>query len=76
MPSYKWISVFFFVLLGYFALVYSVEAHGSTVCSRQTFHPTDCSPSSSSDEVETNNDDGDDERGNIEEEIPSVIPFS
>ena len=43
-----------------------------TECSRQTFSPVDCPTSSGQEET---NDDGDDDRGNIEEQIPSVIPF-
>jgi len=70
--SFKWISVFFLVLLGYFATISSDDVQGSTECSRQTFSPVDCPTSSGEDET---NDDGDGDRGNIEEQIPSVIPF-
>ena len=50
----------------------SIDAQGSTECSRQTFSPVDCPTSSGQEET---NDYGDDDRGNIEEQIPSVIPF-
>jgi hypothetical protein len=73
---YKWISISYFVLLlGYFALTSSLDAQGSTEieCVRQTFSPVDCPKSSS--EEETNNDGDDDNTGNIEDQIPSVIPF-
>jgi hypothetical protein len=72
LSSSKWISVFFLVLLGYFAIVSSIDVQGSTECDRQTFSPMDCPPSSSG-EDESNN--GIDDSGNIEEEIPSVLPF-
>jgi hypothetical protein len=71
LPSFKWMSVFFLVLLGYFAIVSSVDVQGSIECDPQTFSPVDCP---TSEDEETNNDD-DDDRGNIEEQIPSVIPF-
>jgi hypothetical protein len=71
LPSFKWISVFFLVLLGYFAIVTSFDAQGSIECNRQVFSPVDCPPLSPSEE-ETNNDD---DRGKIEEQIPSVMPF-
>jgi hypothetical protein len=60
------------VLLGYFAILSSVDALGSAECSRQTFSPVDC-PHSSSEQGKSNyyNED----EGNIEEQIPSVIPF-
>ena len=63
------------LLLGYFALTYSLDAQGSTETERdrQTFSPEDCPQSSSEDG--TNNDGDDDNTGNIEEQIPSVIPF-
>jgi len=61
------------VLLGYFATVSGFDAQGSTECSRQTFSPVGCPPSSSGQEESNNNKEDDD--GNIEEQIPSVIPF-
>jgi hypothetical protein len=70
--SYIWVSVFFLILLGYFVTVSSFDVQGSTDCSRQTSSPVDCPPSSS--EKGTENDD-DDDSGNIEEQIPSVLPF-
>jgi hypothetical protein len=72
--SHKWISISFLTLiLGYFAFVSSVDAQGSIECNHQPFPPVDCPPLSPSEE-ETINDD-DDDSGNIEEQIPSVIPF-
>lgn len=68
-PSFKWISVLSILLLGYFTVVSSGDAQGSTECDRQ---PVDCP--ASSDEEETNNEDND-AIGNIEEQIPTVIPF-
>jgi hypothetical protein len=73
--SYKWISIFFpALLLGYFALTSSLDAQGSTEieCDRQTFSPVDC-PQLSVEETDTDGDE--DDTGNIEEQIPSVIPF-
>ena len=74
--SYKWISISFLVLLlVYFTLTSSFEAQGSTEteCDRQTLSPVDCPPLTSEDE-ETENA-IDEQGGNIEEQIPSVIPF-
>jgi len=73
--SYKGTSIFFLIFLsGSFAIVFGgldhIYVQGSVDCDRQTFSPVDC-PTSSGEE-ETNNDD---DRGNIEEQIPSVIPF-
>lgn len=64
-PSFKWISAFSILLLGYFTVVSSGDAQASTECDRQTFSPVDC-PASSEDN---------DAIGNIEEQIPTVIPF-
>lgn len=50
----------------------TIDAQGSTECDRQTFSAVDCPTSSGEDET---NYDGDDDTGNIEEQIPSVIPF-
>lgn len=78
--SYRWVSIFFLVLLSTFSVIMFgglnyIHVHGSVDCDRQTFSPVDCPPSSSSSgEEETDNDDEGD-GGNIEEEIPSVIPF-
>ena len=76
--SYKWISFsFLLLLLVYFALTSSLEAQGTTTteteCDRQTRSPVDCPPLSSEDK-ETEND-IDEQGGNIEEQIPSVLPF-
>ena len=62
------------LLLGYFALTSSLDAQGSTEteCNQQTFSSVDCPESSP--EEQPNSDD-DDDIGNIEEQIPSVIPF-
>jgi hypothetical protein len=74
LSSSKWISGSFLVLLGYFAIVSSIDVQGSIECDRQAFSSVDCPPSSSG-EDETNNNDDDDDSGNIEEQIPSVLPF-
>lgn len=74
--SYKCMSIFFLVLLlGYFAITSSHDAQGSTEteCSLQTFSPEECPQYSSEEETNTIGDD--DDSGNIEEQIPSVIPF-
>jgi hypothetical protein len=71
-PSFKWISAFSILLLGYFTVVSSGDAQGSTECDRQTFSLVDC-PISSEEEA-TNNEDNV-AIGNIEEQIPTVIPF-
>lgn len=68
--SFKWVSVFFLLLLGYVIIVSSVDVQGSIECDRQAFSPEDCPPSSSEEE-EANSGDS----GNIEDQIPSVIPF-
>jgi hypothetical protein len=54
-------SVSVFSDLGY------IQAHGSTVCNRQTFSLVNCPGSLSSD--------GDIDRNYIEQQIPLVIPF-
>ena len=56
-------------------VTFSLEAQGSTEteCDRQTLSPVDCPPLSSEDE-ETEND-IEEQGGNIEDQIPSVIPF-
>jgi hypothetical protein len=66
--------IFLALLLGYFVFVPSVDAQVSIECSQQTFPPVDCPPLSPSEE-EINNDEDDDDVGNIEQQIPSVIPF-
>ena len=70
LSSFKWIPVFL-VLLGYIAVV--PNAKGSIECGTEMFSPIDCPPILSAEE-ETNNNTGRHE-GNIEEQIPSVIPF-
>jgi hypothetical protein len=49
----------------------SIDAYASTDCDRQSSSSVDCQLSS--EESENNNDD--DDSGNIEDQIPSVIPF-
>lgn len=61
------VSLFFIVLLGYSSIVPSIDAQGSTDCNRQTSSPVDCPTSAENEE----NDAG----GNIEDRIPSVLPF-
>jgi hypothetical protein len=68
-------SIFLLVLLsGFFVVTFGgldhINVQGSVNCDPQTSSPADC-PAPSGEE-ETNDDD---DRGNIEEEIPSVIPF-
>jgi hypothetical protein len=62
------------LLSGFTAIAFGgldhIYVHGSVDCDRQTFSLTECHESSSTLE-ETNNDDN----GNIEQQIPSVIPF-
>jgi hypothetical protein len=59
-------------------LEHGIDAQGSIGCDRQVFSPVDCPPSPSG-EDETNNDDDDDDddddSGNINKQIPSVLPF-
>ena len=69
LPSFIWISVFFLLLVGYSEIMSGIDAHASADRDRQS---VDCSPSSSGGGSE-NDIDGD--SGNIEEQIPSVIPF-
>lgn len=76
--SYKRLSTFFLLLLsGFSASTFGgldhIYVQGSVDCDRQTFSLVDC-PESSSGEEGTNNDENDDGQ-NIEEQIPSVIPF-
>jgi hypothetical protein len=85
--TFKWIPLLFLVLLGYFAIASSVYAQESVACDPPAFSPVDCPPTSSGEEVINNdgdeaeiNNDGtdiniDDDVGNIEEQIPSVLPF-
>jgi hypothetical protein len=73
-PSCNWISVFILVLLGYFAIIADVYAQVSMDCSHQKFSLVDC-PSSSSEREGSYVDENDKDAGNIEEQIPSVIPF-
>jgi hypothetical protein len=78
--KYKCIIVLFLVSIlvllgrGSFPHTSTLYAQGSIECDRQTFSPVDCHTSSSGQE-ELNNDNENDDRGNIEEQIPSVIPF-
>jgi hypothetical protein len=65
-----WVSVFFLILLGNFVVMLGLDAQASTNCSRQASSSGDC-PTSSDDEKKSNNDN----RGNIENQIPSVLPF-
>jgi hypothetical protein len=68
-PSLIWISFFLLILLGY-GFMTSIDAYASTDCDQQSSSSEDCPPSSS-EGSENDNDDG----GNIEEQIPSVLPF-
>ena len=71
LPLFIWISVFFLLLLEYFGNTSGIDLHASVNCDPQSFSPVDC-PSSPSEESSNDNDD---DSGNIEEEIPSVLPF-
>ena len=73
-----WISVFILVVLVGSTAVTNRYAQASVDCSRQIFSLVDCPPPSSSEEdVLDNSDDSINvDSGNIEEQIPSVIPFS
>jgi hypothetical protein len=69
--------IFFLGLLsGFFVIAFGgldhIDVQGSIDCDPQTFSSVDCPSSSGEEETENDNDD---DRGNIEEEIPSVIPF-
>jgi hypothetical protein len=72
LPACIWISVFFLLLLGHFGIMTGIDAYASTDCDGQSSSSVNC-PSSSSEESE--NDNNDDNSGNIEDQIPSVIPF-
>jgi hypothetical protein len=76
--SLKWTSVFILVLLlGFYVIVFNglghIHAQEFTDCDRQTFSLVDCLELSSGQEGTTN--DVDDDGDNIEQQIPSVIPF-
>lgn len=76
--SYKLVSIFFLLLLSGFSVISSSGLHhinvlGSVDCDRQTFSLVDCPESSLGQEGTDDNDVNDGE--NIEEQIPSVIPF-
>ncbi|MGA7368656.1 MAG: hypothetical protein WBX01_05955 [Nitrososphaeraceae archaeon] len=80
MPSVsrKSIPIVFLVLLLWLSVIgindhSRIYAQEFTDCNRQTFSLVDCFGSASQGE-ETNNHE-DSNRGNIEEQIPSVIPF-
>jgi hypothetical protein len=79
MPSlYRVVSIFFLILLsGSFAIAFGgldhIYVQGSVDCDRQIFSLVDCPESSSGQEGTDDNDVNDGE--NIEEQIPSVIPF-
>ena len=73
---FRMVSIFFLVLLfGFFVIEFGwhdqVNVYGSIDCDLQTSASVDCPTLSG--EVETNEDDYD--SGNIEDQIPSVIPF-
>jgi hypothetical protein len=51
-----------------------IDAQGSIGCDRQVFSPVDYPPSSSG-EVETNKNGDEDDSGDIEKQIPSVLPL-
>jgi hypothetical protein len=76
--SLKWTSVFILVLLlGFYVIVFNdlghIHAQEFTDCDRRTFSLVDCPELSSGEEGTTN--DVDDDGDNIEQQIPSVIPF-
>jgi hypothetical protein len=76
--SYRGTSIFFLVLLaGFSAIAFSaldhIDVQGSVDCDREIFSLVDC-PESSSGEEGTNDNDVDDGE-NIEEQIPTFIPF-
>lgn len=49
-----------------------IDAYASTDCDKQSSSQVDCPPSSSQG---SENDNNYDDSGNIEEQIPSVLPF-
>lgn len=68
-PSFLAITIeYSFIFFDKINLVYAQESQS---CERETFSLVEC-PEKSSNENEPNNENGE---GNIEEEIPSVIPF-
>lgn len=73
LPSYMWYSFFLLLLLGYFGIMTGIDAYASADCDQQSSSPVNC-PSSSPEGSENDNND-DDDGGNIEEQIPSVLPF-
>lgn len=71
MPSFMWTTTIVIILvLEYFAILPSFDAQASVDCDPQSFSSLDCPTSS----PESDNDNGGDS-GNIEAQIPSVIPF-
>ena len=57
--TYACLSLFFIIFLGFFVIVTSLDVQGTIDCSRQTSLKVDCPAPF----------------GDIEEYIPSVLPF-
>ena len=72
LPSYIRISFLLLLILGYFGIMTGIDAYASTDCDQQSSSQVDCPPSSSQG---SENDNNDVDSGNIEEQIPSVLPF-
>jgi hypothetical protein len=68
--SLVWISVSF-LLLGYFASTFVTDVHATADCDPQSIPTVNCPPTPS-EEADSENEDN---SGNIEDEIPSVLPF-
>jgi hypothetical protein len=77
--SNRWVSIYLFILLSGFSIIavgglQHNDVHGSVDCDRQTFSLIEC-PESSSGDAKTDNADTNDNIGNIEQQIPSILPF-
>jgi hypothetical protein len=72
LPSYIRISFLLLLILGYFGIMTGIDAYAFTDCDQQSSSQVDCPPLSSQG---SENDNNDDDSGNIEEQIPSVLPF-
>lgn len=72
LPPYIRISFLLLLILGYFGIMTGIDTYASIDCDQQSSSQVDCPPSSSQG---SENDNNDDDSGNIEEQIPSVLPF-
>ena len=70
LSDYAWVSVFFLILLGNLVIMSTFDAQGSADCNRQKSSSRDCQTSSDDDKRSNNKN-----SGNIQDQIPSVLPF-